>query len=164
MTFLNVSLETCHCRLEHPHARLLQLYFNSLFLFLHETNLPFAIHVYQIHLIDNHLHDLLCQVPNLFKSFLVIYGNHPLLFPLKKNYIIKYLLINTWNALGFTLYNWKSTIFQKFCPLMEKHFNSRILSFNIDGVGEFQNLNSYLSCHGINRLITHSYTPQSRSC
>lgn len=52
------------------------------------------------------------------------------------------------------------TIFQKFHPLMEKHFHSKILSLYTNGGGEYQSLSSYLSSIGIEHLLTLPYISQ----
>ena len=63
----------------------------------------------------------------------------------------------------YTKYTWLYTltkksevkdIFQKFHAMMEKHFDTKILSLYTDGGGEYKSLNSYLSLHGIQHLST----------
>lgn len=51
-------------------------------------------------------------------------------------------------------------ILQTLHPLLERHFNTKILSLYIDGGGEFQNLDSYLKTHGIEHLVSPPYTPR----
>ena len=69
----------------------------------------------------------------------------------------------------YTKYTWLYTltkksevkdIFQKFHPMMEKHFDSKILSLYTDGGCEYKSLDSYLPLHDIQHLSTPPYTPQ----
>ncbi|PHT82927.1 hypothetical protein T459_11370 [Capsicum annuum] len=44
--------------------------------------------------------------------------------------------------------------------MMEKHFDTKILSLYTDGGGEYKSLDPYLSLHRIENLSTPPYTPQ----
>ena len=69
----------------------------------------------------------------------------------------------------YTKYTWLYTltkksevkdIFQKFHPMLEKNFDTKILLLYTDGGSEYKSLDSYLSLHGIQHLSTPPYTPQ----
>jgi len=69
----------------------------------------------------------------------------------------------------FTKYIWLYTLkhksevkelFKNFQVLMERHFNTKILSLYTDGGGEYKSLDPYLNSQGIEHLLAPPYTPQ----
>ena len=69
----------------------------------------------------------------------------------------------------YTKYTWLYTIknksevvslFQKFRPLVENFFKTKVKSLYTDGGGEYTSLQSYLQQHGIEHLVSPPYTPQ----
>lgn len=63
----------------------------------------------------------------------------------------------------FSKYMWLFTIkskkevldvFKALHPLLERRFQTKILSLCTDGGGEFQGISSYLQTHGIEHLVT----------
>lgn len=90
-----------------------------------------------------------------------LWGPSPILAVDRKRYYV--LFVDQ-----FSKYMWLHTIqskhkvldvFKTLHPLLERRFQTKILSFYTDGGGEFQS-SSYLKSQGIERLISPPYTPQ----
>lgn len=69
----------------------------------------------------------------------------------------------------YTKYFWLYTIkhknevlslFKQFQSLVERYFQTKILSFYTEGGGEFQGMSNYLASEGIEHLVSPPYTPQ----
>lgn len=152
-----------HQRLGHPNVRTLKTV-------LHDFSLPYC-----------HSNDFSCNACSCNKSHRLsfstrsiqtqralqvvysdLWGPSPVLSIDKKLYYVIFVD-------HYTKYMWLYTVkhknevlslFQQYQMLVEKHFQTKILSFYTDGGGEFQGMGSYLASQGIEHLMSPPYTPQ----
>lgn len=157
-------LDLWHRRLGHPNSRILQFILNKFSLPVSSRdkisfcNSCSSNKAHRLPFLQNSLSS---DAP-LKRIYSDLWGPSPVLSIDKKLYYCIFVDQHTKYIWLYTLKtkNEVQSIFQKFHPLVENFFKTKVISLYTDGGGEFKSLDPYLQSHGIEHLISPPYTPQ----
>lgn len=163
LTSTTTSMFTWHRRLGHPHARVLNFLLNKFSLPCSREKISFcnSCSSNKAHRHPFQHFTLSCTKP--FQTiFSDLWGPCPIQSIDKRLYYCIFVD-------QFTKYTWLYTLrhksevpdlFKNFQALVERRFNTKVLSLYTDGGGEYKSLDPYLRSQGIEHLLSPPYTPR----